>query len=145
MSLSICGEKLKSQKDQSSELFFVEIKGHADVRKHILETLKDILEVMQRFEKFKRIRHEKLEKIQKLRSLMKDANKTLGLLKGKLPQTNLRAVVVKEKPHHAKAHAKKGKKAKSAEEKPVPKKEKTELEKLESELNAIESKLKSLT
>ena len=141
MSQSIHGENLK---EQNSELFFVEVKDHGEIRKNILETLKDILEVLQRFEKFKHIRHEKLEKINRLRTLLKDANKILGLLKGKLPQTNLRATVVKETPKaHSKAHHKKNKKSKQPEEK-VSKKEKTELEKLETELNAIEDKLRNL-
>ena len=131
-------------KEQSEELFFVQVKDPNNARRHILESLKDIVEMLQRFEKFKRIRHQKFEKIHKLRGLIKDANKMLGTLKLKMPQTNLRAAA-KESPkpkktHHAK-HAKK--KPKEAEEK--PKKEPTEIDKLEAELNAIESKLKSLT
>ena len=141
MSQSIHGENLK---EQNNELFFVEIKSHNEIRKNILETLKEILEVLQRFEKFKHMRHEKLEKIQKLRVSLKEANKTLGMLKSKLPQTNLRAIIVKEAPKvHSKPHHKKGKKTKQPEEK-VPKKERTELEKLETELNAIEDKLRNL-
>ncbi len=128
-------------KEQSNELFFVQVKEPNEVRRNILETLKEIVEVLKRFEKFKHIRHEKLEKINHLRVLIKQANKMLGDLKIKLPQTNLRATVTREtKP---KVHHKKKKKAK-AEEK-APKKDVTELDKLEAELNAIESKLKSLT
>ena len=135
-------------KEQNNEMYFVHIKEPNEIRRNILETLKDIVEVLQRFEKFKHTRHEKLEKIQKLRGLLKDANKMLGNLKLKLPQTNLRATVIKEAPIHSKeAHHKKKKKVKSSEEKSekAPKKEMTELEKLESELNAIEGKLKSLS
>ena len=135
------------EKEQSSELFFVEVKEPEEVRKHILETLKDILQVLQKFEKFRQLRHKKIESIHKLSGLIKDANKMLGTLKGKLPQTNLRASAVKDTARQPKkAHHKKGKK-KSVEEKQekAPKKEVTELDKLESELNAIESKLKSLT
>lgn len=134
-------------KEQNNELFFVQIKEPNEIRRNILETLKGIVEVLQRFEKFKHIRHEKLEKIQKLRGLVKDANKMLGSLKLKLPQTNLRVTVVREAPSHAeKVHHKKKKKGKSAKsEEKAPRKELTEVEKLESELSAIESKLKSLT
>ncbi len=133
-------------KEQSNELFFVEIKEPTEVRRNILESLKEILEVLQRFEKFKNIRHEKLENIHKLRGLLKDANKMLGNLRLKLPQTSLRAAVVRETAAH-KAHHKKRKKGKYAEKEPekAPKRETTEDEKLESELSAIESKLKSLT
>ena len=80
---------------------------------------------------------------------MKETNKMFGTLKLKLPQTRLSAVVVREHPApqaHQKGPIKKGKKEKSAKEKPkvVPKKL-TEIDKLEAELSAIESKLKSLT
>ena len=135
-------------KEQSNELFFVEIREPEEVRKHILETLKDILQVLQRFEKFKHLRHKKLESIHKLSGLVKDANKMLGTLKSRLPQTSLRASVVKETSKQPKkSHHKKSKKSKSSEEKQekAPRREVTELDKLESELNAIESKLKSLT
>lgn len=132
-------------KEQSNELFFAQVKEPVEIRRNILETLKEILEVLQRFEKFKHIRQEKLEGINKLRNSLKDANKMLGNLKLRLPQTNLRVTVVKEITNK-KIHKKK-KKVKSDEEKPdkPQKKEATEIERLESELSAIEDKLKSLT
>ena len=133
-------------KEQSNELFFVQVKKPNEVRKDILETLRNIVETLQKFEKFKHIRHEKLEKIRHLGVLLKQANKILGNLRLKLPQTNLRAVVVRESPSQPKKiHYKK--KIKAAEEKSekAPKKELTEIDKLEAELSAIESKLKSLT
>ena len=140
-------------KEQNNEHFFVEIRHSSDIRRNILETLKGILEILQRFEKFKHLRHKKLENIQRLRVFMKETNKMFGTLKLKLPQTSLSAVVMREHPApqaHQKEPIKKGKKEKSAKEKPkvVPKKEPkelTEIDKLEAELSAIESKLKSLT
>ena len=151
MNQSICGENLK---EQNADMFFVRVKEPTQIRKQVLETLKRILEVLHRFEKFKRIRHEKFERIQKLSSLLKEANKMLGNLKLKLPQTNLKAVVLKEIPPqtpkatYKKSKKTKGKKTKVSEEKiqkkePI-KKEMTDVEKLESELNAIEGKLKNL-
>jgi len=132
-------------KEQSEELFFVQVKDPNNARRHILESLKDIVEMLQRFEKFKRARHQKLEKIHKLRGLIKDANKMLGILKLKMPQTNLRAAAKDSSPKPKNArHAKHAKKKPKEAEKPQ-KKEPTEIDKLEAELNAIESKLKSLT
>ena len=133
-------------KEQSNGMFFVQLRQPTEVRRHILETLRDIVEILQKFEKFKHMRHQKLENIQKLRGLLKDANKMLGNLKNRLPQTNLRAVVVKEIKQKAKKihHKKKGKAASEEKGQKAPKKEKTELERLEAELGAIESKLKSL-
>lgn len=140
MSQSRCGEKLK---EQNNELFFVQIKEPTNIRRDILGSLKEILEILQRFEKFKHLRHEKLENIQKLRVLLKNMNKMLGILRLKLPQTNLRATVMKQAPKQPiKAHHKK--KKKGATEEKAPKKEMTEIEKLEAELSAIEGKLKSL-
>lgn len=131
------------KKEQESHLFFVQIKDPVEVRRNILEALKEIVEVLQRFEKFKQLRHEKLDKISHLRVLLRQANRMLGDLRVKLPQTNLRAAVAREAPVH-KVHHKK-KKAKTSEEKAPQKRELTHVEKLEAELSAIESKLKSLT
>lgn len=127
----------KNAKEQDNELFFVQVREPSEVRRNILESLKEILELLQRFEKFKHLRHEKLIKIQRLRVLMKDTNKLLGDLKMKLPQTSLKGVSAKEAPKPRKVAQKK------REEQ--PKKGKSELERLESELSAIESKLKSFT
>lgn len=130
------------KKEQQPGLFFVRVKDPVEVRRNILETLKEIVEVLHRFEKFRQLRHEKIEKISHLRVLLRQSNKMLGELRGKLPQTNLRAAVSREAPAHKSHH--KRKKSKSTEEKAPQKKEMTEVEKLEAELSAIESKLKSL-
>ena len=132
----------KSAREQDSEVFFVQVREPAEVRRGILESLKEILELLQRFEKFRQKRHEKLERIQHLRKLVKDANKLMGNLKLKLPQTNLKGIA-REAPKPQKKEKKK--EVKQAAPKKEPRKEKTELEKLEEELSAIESKLKSFT
>ena len=143
MSLKKRGENLK---EQNNEHFFVELKEPSEVRRNILESLKQILEILQRFEKFKRIRQEKLQGIHKVRILLRDANKLLGTLRLKLPQTNLRATIVKEnKKKHKDDHKKKKEKPVEVKVEKAPKKEITELEKLESELGAIENKLKGLS
>ena len=126
---------LKEQ--QGNELFFVQVKEPSEVRRIILESLKDILEMLQMFEKSRHARHEKLVKMQKLRALMKDANKLIGDLKAKLPQTSLKGAVARE-------DSKPKKPAKKKEEQ-QPKKGKSELERLEAELSAIEGKLKSFS
>lgn len=130
------------KKEEDSHLFFVQVKEPVEVRRNILETLKEIVEVLQRFEKFKQMRHEKLEKINRLRVLLRQTNRMLGDLRGKLPQTNLRAAIARPAPAH-KIHHKKKKKSKASGEK-APQKELTQVEKLEAELSAIENKLKNL-
>lgn len=149
MSLSIHGENVKNSKEQSSsELLFVEIRDPTELRRNILESLKGILEVLQSFEKFKHIRAEKLENIAKLRSLMKDANRLMGNLKAKLPQTNIKATTIKDVETEPREPSKEkkftAKKSKSVEQS-TPRKEASDIKKLESELNAIESKLRNLT
>ncbi len=131
-------------KEQDNELFFVNIKDPSEIRRNILEILRDILTTIQSFEKFKYLRHEKFENMHKLRILVKDTNKMLADLKAKLPQTSIKATIVKEVPkHQLKTHTKK-KKGKAIEQKTV-KREMTDIEKLETQLSAIESKLKSLS
>ena len=130
-------------KKQSEEIFFVQVKAPNEIRRNILEILRDIVEVLKKFEKFKLIKHQKLEKITHLRLLLKQANKMMSDLKLKLPQTSLRAVVTKEAPKLPKKQV--HKKGRKKPEEKTQKREPTELERLESELNAIESKLKGLT
>ena len=130
----------------NNELFFVQIPEPLEVRRNILEILKEILSTLQMFEKFKEIRHRKLENIHNLRMLLRQANRMIGDLKGKLPQTDLKAVVVKEaKPHAEKDMKQKPSQTQSSKQEEKPKKKNlTELERLESELSAIEGKLKNL-
>src|SRR3989344_7114147 len=98
---------VKNMKEHG-ELFFVEIREPDEARKHILETLKEVLELLQKFERFKHLRHEKMERIQKLRILMRDANKLMGELKAKLPQTSLKGIIPKQHaPRQKKVEAKK--------------------------------------
>jgi len=132
---------VKNIKEHNAELFFVEIREPDEVRRHILETLKEVLELLQKFESFRHLRHKKMERIDKLKILMRDTNKLMGVLKSKLPQTSLKGMIPKQ---HAPKQKKVNAKKKETPEK-IPKKERTELDKLQSELNAIESKLKSFT
>ena len=132
-------------KEQDKELFFVKLKEPNEVRRNILETLKEIVEVLHKFERFKHIRHEKIEKISRLRALLKQANKMLGDLRLKLPQTNLRANIIRQTQKPQNVDHKRGKKVNPTESQKIPKKDMTELEKLEAELSAIEGKLKNLS
>jgi len=47
----------------SDDILFVEVHQSDEVRRNILESLKDLVENLQRFEKFKEQRKEKIEKI----------------------------------------------------------------------------------
>ena len=140
---------MKEIKEQE-EVFFARVKEPSEIKRSLLESLKDIVENLHRFEKFKSVRHEKLRNIEKLRADVKELIKLSSSLKMAFPETKLRVALeekrVKEKKRQhkskkkiAKRSVKKGSKEKTERPKPV-----SELEKLESELNAIESRLSSL-
>lgn len=135
---------MNNLKEESEEIFFAEVREPFDVRRNLLESLKDIVENLKRFEQFKTVREEKIENIIKLRTTIKEINKLASNLKASFPQTDLRAIKI-EKKKAIKMPTRKKKKAKARkEEKIETEKPLSELEKLESELNAIESKLSAL-
>ena len=135
---------------ESKDIFFVEIREPEQVKKNVLESLKDIVENLQRFEKFKEIRKAKLEAINRLGKILRDINRTLPSLKSSLPEAKIRAVKTnKQMPQQKTVARKKGSAEKIKEYKEQTdatemKKPTTELQKLESELSEIESKLNSL-
>jgi|TARA_B100002003_G_C14147363_1_gene551786 hypothetical protein len=136
---------------KEEEVFFVKVKDPNDVKKNLLESLKDIVENLHRFEKFKAIREEKLENINKLRENIKELTKLNSKLRSALPETKLRIALKKAKEVKKKRHkvSKKVFKKEPVEKiEKAPKAEKqrplSELEKLETELSAIEGRLGNL-
>ena len=121
------------------EVFFVKIERPNELRKSLLESLKDIVENLQSFEKFTAVREEKLVNIEKLRDDIKGLVKLNSALKSVMPATKLTF-----------AAEKKEKVGKQGEEMPVKEtrhlkpRSMSELEKLETELSKIESRLSSL-
>ena len=130
---------------ESEDILFVEIRGPSEVRRNILESLKNIVETLQRFEKFKHLRKEKIHSINKLSNDLKRMNKMLSDLKNAVPETKLREIkiksVLKEEEKEKPKKKKHGKRHKEAEERQKPL---TEVDRLESELGAIEEKLRGL-
>ena len=128
--------------EENKDIFFVEVKESEEVKRNILEALREIVESLQRFEKFKETRKDKIDHINKLRQIVKEANRLVSNLKTSLPETKIRAIKVSKLETAEKKRPIIRKKKKSIEVK--EKKPMTELQKLESELNEIESKLGSL-
>ena len=127
---------------KSEDILFVGLRDPEDVRRNILESLKEIVESLQRFEKFKETRKDKIDHVNKLGKTIKEIGKLVLDLKNALPEAKIRAVRVSEQEPKEKKKTITRQKAKQAEEaktKPL-----TELQKLESELSEIESKLSSL-
>ena len=129
-------------KAKEDEAFFVIAKDPSEIKRSLLESLKDIVESLQRFEKFKSVREEKLENVDKLRTDIKELIKLNSSLKAAMPETKLRISLDKKKSKDKKKIVRVEEKHEEIEtevSKPM-----TELEKLQSELSVIESRLGSL-
>ena len=125
-------------------MFFVEVNQSEEVRRNILESLKDIVENLQRFEKFKSIREEKFKSIVKLRADIKELSRLDSSLKAVLPTTKLRINLERKSVNKKSRRAPMRTKKEVSEIETESPKPETELEKLGAELNAIESRLSSL-
>lgn len=144
-------------KKKQDQVFFAGIQDPIEIRRSLLESSKEMLQMLQRHEKFKEVRNEKHENIVRLKADIKDMQKLFSKLNTSLPVTHLRVLLKQEKEKLIKANIqkdkKKGKKSVKQKveqikdevvQKPISKRELSELEKLESELSAIENKLGSL-
>lgn len=141
LSLKARGKMETIEKKEEKDIFYVEVREPNEVRRNILESLKDIVESLKRFEKFKEAGKEKIHNINKLREDIKELNKLVANLKNALPESKLRDIKIKP----VLAEGKKTKKRKHKKKEEVEERRpKTELERLESELGSIEEKLQSL-
>lgn len=125
---------------QQQDLFFVQVTNKAEIRRSILESLRDILHTLEKFNKFKHLREKKLKKIEELRTLVRETNKATLDLKNLLPDAHVKIPSAKKK-REKKAPSKL---ASGASQEPQQKK-KSELDSLEHELAAIEKKLEKLS
>ena len=123
---------------ENKDIFFVEVDNPGDVKRNILESLKEIVENLQRFEKFKETRKDKVDNVNKLRNIIKEINKLVPRLKQSFPEAKIRAI--KTVSRQPKMKVVKGKNISVEKIKKPP----TELQKLEDELGQIESKLQGL-
>ena len=78
------------KEQQKEELFFVQIQEPNEVKRSILESLRDIVESLHRFERFKSARDGKLAIINRLRAQVREINKLISRLKELLPEAKLR-------------------------------------------------------
>ncbi|MDP6648248.1 MAG: hypothetical protein QGH34_02555 [Candidatus Woesearchaeota archaeon] len=126
--------------EKSENIFFVEVRESDEIRRDVLESIKEIVKNLQRFENFKEIRKKKIESINRLEKAISEVSKIIPDLKKSLPGVKIRAVG-KRKSRRKKVITK-GKKTPEeiAKRKPV-----TELQKLESDLSEIENKLQGLS
>lgn len=124
---------------EDNGVFFVGIESSADLRRNILESVKDCIENLQTYEKLKEIRDEKIRCTAKLRGLLRDISGLVNDMKDELPKTGLKA---KPRPKETKQEVKE---AEKSERRMIAKPQRaSELDKLDRELRAIESKLNAL-
>jgi DNA mismatch repair ATPase MutS len=130
---------------ENKDILFVKVNDSSDVRRDILESIREILGILQRFEKFKESRKEKIHYMSKLGKIVRDINRAISNLKKSLPEPKIAAVKV------SKSSTTKIRTAKR--ETPVVRKKDvevmerghtSELKRLEAELSDIEGKIADL-
>lgn len=117
--------KQKEEKD-----IFVGIKDPKEVRRAMLEALRDLISLLQKSEEMKRVRAERYETVAELRARMNDIAIDLARLEQMLPKYTFEKPKIEEV-----VEKKEGKKPRAKEE---------DIELLERELAEVEAKLKLL-
>ena len=124
--------------DAEEGMFFVELEQPVDIRRDILETLKEIITTLKKFERFKEIRAERIKAINEYRYIMGEIYELNNQLRAKIPKAkiNLKKKTISKPVAVTVSHKKKTvvKRSKRA----------SELDKLENELASIEAKLGKL-
>ncbi len=129
-------KKQKQTKKKKKKLFYVGINKSIDVRRNILESTREFVQVLQMYENFSRLRKDINGKVEILQKDMRKIKNLNAKLKKILPETGLRAAVIKKKKAKSKKKEKKVAKPKKVQ--------RTELDELEAELNSIEMKLSKI-
>jgi len=68
-------------KKKEEEVFFIGIREPREVRKDLLESLKDSIEILKAYEDFKNVRIRKVELLTKLKEVMRQIDLTMNKLK----------------------------------------------------------------
>ncbi|MBW3013377.1 hypothetical protein KY325_04240 [Candidatus Woesearchaeota archaeon] len=126
----------KKKEKEEKEVFYVGVTDPAELRRDVLESIKDIITILKTYENFKSVREEKAKQTLKLKDLVAQITLLINKLKRELPKTRIRAKPEKE----IKAIERK-EEVKMVQ---VPRKKMSEIEKLEAELTDIEKKLSLL-
>ncbi len=143
-------KKPRKRKPQAEpKPYFIGISDPAELRKHILEPTREVIQFLQSYEDFQRTKEEKTQTIIQLKEDLKAIKTQINKLRRFLPKSKLK---IERPPEKIKEEIKKEKKL--LPKKPAPKEEPlppkptgppSELETLEKELGAIEKKLGTLS
>ena len=134
-------------KETNQQPVYVNIRENREVRKSLLESVKDTLILLQKRELIKKVREDKLHTIDQLSNTIKEIKEMTSRLKIALPKVDRNILKSKEEKSHRVLKKKEEKKEDEAqaEEKEAVKRELSEIEKLEAEIKSIEDKLSSLS
>ncbi|MCX8147242.1 MAG: hypothetical protein N3D84_02130 [Candidatus Woesearchaeota archaeon] len=121
-------------------IFYMKIENPVDLRRALLESLRDVLRALQKFEDLKKIRAEKAKEIAVLNNCMKEINLMIGKVKSHLPPVPVKIQLKEIKPKKKEERAIKQEK----EEKKEEAVESLEVAELERQLKEIEKKLERL-
>lgn len=158
---------MAKKQSKESEMFYVGLKEDKELKRNVLESMKDILQTLQKFEDFRKVRLEKKRATSDLKRVIKELSTLINKYKVSLPNSNLNTKLSKEDINIEEEIIKIGKKKEEEtekevkskerdyqqenqddsekEEKPKQKKvEKSHIDKLESELCDIESQLDNI-
>lgn len=119
-----------------SEPYFIGISDPVELRRHILEPTREVIQFLQSYEQFQRTKEEKTFLISQLKDDLKAIKAEVNKLRKFIPKSKLKT----EKTPKAKEEVKKERKP-SAKTKSIP----PELASLEKELGEIEMKLGTLS
>ncbi len=139
--------KLKAFHEEKAPEFMVQLSDPKELRKEVLETIREIIIFMQGYENFRKIQEEKVKLFSQLKSEIRaisslvDNNLKKNLPKGKLKEVAAPKRVVEEKEEPEEEPEVEEKAPAPQKVVPVPK---SELEELEDQLNDIEGQLRGI-
>lgn len=147
----------RDEKAGSQESFYVGIHEPTDLRREILESSKLMIHTLQSQKKVESIREEKEKTVNEFKRVVREINLIVSKVKKRLPRTKLRALSKEEQlsvykkanqavsPKKEKSkETKEAPKVKEVKEEVAPKKKESDFDRLQSQLDEIESKLKSI-
>lgn len=135
-------KKKKRRKEPKEEPYFIGLSDPVELRKHILEPTREVIQFLQSYEQFKKTKQEKTQAILQLKDDLKQIKVGVNTLRRLLPKSKIKAEKAYRK---VKEEIKKEQKIPERVEVRKPIAVPTELASLEKELSEIEKKLGTIS
>jgi uncharacterized coiled-coil DUF342 family protein len=120
-----------------NDVFYAHLDQPVEIRKHILESSRQIVQLLQRYESVRDIRVQKSAQVVKLRKNFRELTVLINKLKQEMPKVNARVKIRQEASPVVKTKTASGKKTRAVNAPAI--------QKLEEELKMIESKLNRIS